>query len=548
MKNTFLYSLIGLSLLLSRPAIGQEQVSIDIQQKYQTIDGFGGSLAYYDGWLPAHPNRSKIYDYLFSDLGLSILRLRNTYMNEGGDNPDMNNSETIVSEGKKRSSFDIMISSWSPPGKYKSNGQPANDETMASLATDSAGNFVYAGFADWWYKSLVEYKNKGIDAKYISIQNEPNWNPGYEGCIFMPQEQVVYDSKLDSNVRVASYAKAFTSVYDTLAEKSTNLSIVPKMIGPEVLGIENAWSGRPSDYTKTMDMSKCYAVAHHLYTGADAANMAILANQYPDKPKMQTEFSDKDWFTLSQVIQNSLTVENVTAYLVWDMFWPGENSLIITDFPWDRSQWVYPDGFKVTSKFYMFKQFAGFIKPGWIRVAASSTGSSVKSSAFISPDSSKMSIVLINTSDNEDSVAIAPENFYIDSGRIYSTTETLNCSLTGDYTGDYTGGTVKIPGKSVSTVTLALSYDIPQNIKSNQDSQNGLMLYPNPFTTETTLDLQKFTDNAEIAIYNVNGQLISRSKTSGNGFVKIGASLEKGIYLLMITDGAKKISFKMIKQ
>jgi glucuronoarabinoxylan endo-1,4-beta-xylanase len=548
MKNIFLYSLTGLSLLFSQSVAGQETLTVDIANKYQTIDGFGGSLAYYDGWLPAHPNRSKIYDYLFSDLGMSILRLRNTFMDEGGNNPDMDNSATIVAEGKKRSSFDIMISSWSPAGKYKSNGKPANDGTMATLATDTAGNFVYGGFADWWYQSLIEYKKKGIDAAYISIQNEPNWNPDYEGCIFMPQEQVVYDTKLDSNVKVASYAKAFTSVYDTIAENSASLSMVPKMIGPEVLGIENAWSGRPSDYTKYMDMSECYAVAHHLYTGADAANMAILANKYPDKPKMQTEYSDKDWFTLSEIIQNSLVVENVTAYLVWDMFWPGENSLIITDFPWDRSQWAYPDGFKVTTKYYMFKQFAKFIKPGWIRVNASVSGSSVKSSAFISPDSSKMSIVLINTSDNEDSVTIAPENFYIDSGKIYSTTETLNCSLTDDYTGDYTGGTVKIPGKSVSTVTLALSYSVPQNIKSNPDNQKGLMVYPNPFTTETTLDLQKFSNDAEIAIYNVNGQLIARKKTSGNDFVKIGASLEKGIYLLMITDGAKKISLSMIKQ
>jgi glucuronoarabinoxylan endo-1,4-beta-xylanase len=274
-------------------AQGQKQVTVKTSIKKQTIDGFGGSIAYYENWVVAHPKRSMIYDYLFRDLGLSILRSRNMYMDEGGTNNGVNDTKTIISEGKKRSSFDVMLSSWSPPGKYKSNGKPANDETMATLATDASGNFVYGDFAKWWYKSLLDYKAKGIDIKYVSIQNEPNWNPSYEGCIFMPTEQTVYDKKLAVNVKVASYTKAFNAVYDTLAKYKSNLNISPKMIGPEVLGIENAWSGRPGDYTKTMDMTKCYAVAHHLYTGTDPAtmvtNMTVLNTAYPTIAKMQTE-------------------------------------------------------------------------------------------------------------------------------------------------------------------------------------------------------------------------------------------------------------------
>ncbi len=543
MNKQRLISFICIGLLATLTSKGQKNISIDATQQKQTIDGFGGSLAYYDGWLPAHPNRSLIYDYLFRDLGLSILRLRNTYMNEGGNNPDMDNSKLIVAEAKKRGSFDIMISSWSPPGKYKSNGKPANDETMASLALDSAGNFVYGDFAKWWYKSLLEYKKIGIEPKYISIQNEPNWNPGYEGCIFMPNEQVVNDKILGKNVKVASYAKAFNSVYDTIAKYKANLNIEPKMIGPEVLGIENAWSGRPEDYTKYMNMTKCYAMAHHLYTGANTGNMSILNNLYPDKPKMQTEYSDKEWFELSKIIQSSLVSENVTAYLVWDTFWPGESSLITTDFPWNSAQWVYPKGFKVTTKYYMFKQFAYFIKPGWKRVSASISGTSVTSSAFINPENTQMSIVLINTATNEDSVTISPKSFTISSGKIYATTESLNCSLIGDYS----GGTVVIPGTSVTTISLQLSTNTT-GLDIKKDKNNVPLIYPNPFSTESNLDLRNFDPGATIEIYNLMGKALYQKKVVGNSLYKIGAELTNGVYILNVTDGQKKMTSKIVKQ
>ncbi|MGE5394546.1 MAG: glycoside hydrolase, partial [Candidatus Saccharibacteria bacterium] len=267
MKRITVFIALLLGLITVQAAFAQKPVIVKTTSKKQTIDGFGGSIAYYEGWVVAHPKRAMIYDYLFRDLGLSIFRTRNMYMNEGAYNQGVVDTRSIILEGKKRSSFDVLMSSWSPPGKYKSNGKPANDETMATLAVDTAGHFVYGDFAKWWLKSLLEYKSKGIDIKYLSIQNEPNWNPGYEGCIFMPTEQTVLDKKLGVNVKVASYTKAFNAVYDTLSKYSASLNIQPKMIGPEVLGIENAWGGRPGDYTKTMDMTKCYAVAHHLYTG-----------------------------------------------------------------------------------------------------------------------------------------------------------------------------------------------------------------------------------------------------------------------------------------
>ena len=115
--------LIGMLILLLVAGFvsGQKKIVVNTAVKKQTIDGFGGSIAYYENWVVSHPKRTLIYDYLFRDLGLSILRTRNMYMNEGAANQGVTDTRTIVQEGKKRSSFDLMMSSWSPPGKYKSN-------------------------------------------------------------------------------------------------------------------------------------------------------------------------------------------------------------------------------------------------------------------------------------------------------------------------------------------------------------------------------------------------------------------------------------------
>jgi O-glycosyl hydrolase len=417
---------------------------------------------------------------------------------------------------------------------------------MATLATDATGNFVYGDFAKWWYNFLLDYKAKGFDIKYISIQNEPNWNPGYEGCIFMPNEQTVFDKILAKNVKVASYATAFNAVYDTLAKYSSNLNINPKMIGPEVLGIENAWSGRPGDYTKYMNMTKCYAVAHHLYTGTDAAttvtNMTILNNAYPAIAKMQTEYSDKDWLTLSQIIHNSLVVENVSAYLVWEIIWPGSDFIDMEN-SWTSGSWVNPNGFKVGTKYYAFKQYAYFIKPGYSRIETAGITTTLKVSAFLSPDGKNMSIVAINTSTAKDSISISPQNFTVSLGNIYRTSETENCILLGVYS----GGNIVLPPKSITTIALQ---GLPQNvgIKTIYNEESQVLAFPNPFSSEITLNLKNFSANTVIEVSNLSGQVLYREKVENITSGKIGSELPKGIYFLGITDGDKRITKKIIKQ
>jgi len=77
----------------------------------------------------------------------------------------------------------IMISSWSPPGRLKSNGK-----TVGGTLAKIDGKYVYSDFAQWWYDSVAAYAKAGVKADYISIQNEPEYEAKWDSCKFSPTE------------------------------------------------------------------------------------------------------------------------------------------------------------------------------------------------------------------------------------------------------------------------------------------------------------------------------------------------------------------------
>ena len=52
---------------------------VDINTTYQTMDGFGGGITWYNGTLHDSPQKQAICDALFTDLDLDIVRIRNAY-------------------------------------------------------------------------------------------------------------------------------------------------------------------------------------------------------------------------------------------------------------------------------------------------------------------------------------------------------------------------------------------------------------------------------------------------------------------------------------
>jgi glucuronoarabinoxylan endo-1,4-beta-xylanase len=371
--------------------------NINPQITYQTIEGLGGAMAFYQGWVPAHPYKLEIYTNAFAGLNLSMLRLGDWYRYDAGFasvGGDGQVTGDIISNANRILGHPVPVymSSWSPPAFLKSNGQVGNGGTLIT----TNGGYAYTNFAQYWYDSLQAYGVNGVSPSWISIQNEPDWTASYDSCLFDPAETTN-----------ASYSKALDATYQRLA----SLPTPPKLLGPECVGIG---FNDVQHYAATMNAGSFYGLAHHLYGGSTDgspdgydANLKALTNVFPAKPHFMTEFGYPDMINTACLIHDCLTVEQDVGFNYWSLVWPvGGNGLVQIENPFaSRSTWtnappgVTTDshGWWLTPAYWAMKHFSYFIQPGYRRVNASDTDPNVRASAFLSPDASQLVVVLINT-------------------------------------------------------------------------------------------------------------------------------------------------------
>ena len=175
-KNLQMATTVVVLCLLFTQTLIAATGTVDVATRYQMIEGFGASGAWYESWLTSNTEREEIYDLLFDDLGIDIYRIRNTY---DYDAVYMNNTAVIVAEALERNpDLKIMVSSWSPPTYLKSTGA-LNSGTLIGGPDD----YDYEGFAQWLYESIIAWSSYGVNPDYINIQNEPDWD-GNDRCLF----------------------------------------------------------------------------------------------------------------------------------------------------------------------------------------------------------------------------------------------------------------------------------------------------------------------------------------------------------------------------
>ncbi len=400
--------IIILILYISLPILSVEvenEYTIDTNKTYQEMVGFGASIAWYDNFLTAHPNKEEIYDVIFEELGLDILRLQNWY---GKRSRVGEYTEEIVEEAEKSLGYPvkILITSWAPPRELKSNDDVKNGGTLKKVN----GEYVYDQFADYWYDSLKAYEKVGIVADYISIQNEPDYEADWNSCLFMPTETDEF----------AGYDKALDAVYKKLNKEMED---PPKLLGPETIGMGYT---EFYNYLEEMNIDYIYGIAHHLYRGGTHSNptsfrynMQQLDKKYKDMPKFQTEFERGDnGFKTAWLIHNALTEENVNAYLYWDLIWDN-GGLVVLENPWFKTQWRTDKGYYKSEEYYALQHYSKFIGKGYKRVDVNGGSNKIKVSAFISPDKKELVFVAINTLILEKEITLTFPNFMILDTEIY---------------------------------------------------------------------------------------------------------------------------------
>jgi glucuronoarabinoxylan endo-1,4-beta-xylanase len=427
-------------------------VSVDETLRYQTLEGFGTSFGFAEDELAAHPHKLAIYDAM-ADAGLDALRFGNRH--EGTLEPLRAAGEIVVAMRERLGRTPLLfMTSASPPAALKANGSRTCagnpiDCTLASLPT---GEFDYAGLANYFRTSLAAYASVGIEPDFLSIQNNPNWVPPADnalpGCRFLPREgtATVTVDGVATEVAYPGYAEAIAAVRSALAD----LPAAPKLAAPEVTGV-----GSVDDFLSALSVSTFDSVAIHLY-GEDAASIdeakfAPIRSiaERTGRPVQQTEMR-ADGLDTAILVQHALTHGGASLYL--------QNDLTrSSDDPADVALFLLgSDHFETRLPYHALAHFAKHTDPGWIRVAASSEASDVLSSAFLAPDASALTLILVNASDRLQRVRLGFGALRAELER----TEVRRTVFSGVERSTSLGelsdtGIVEMPAKSVVTVALA---------------------------------------------------------------------------------------------
>lgn len=419
-------------------------VTVDIGTRFQVMEGFGGSLAFYVNFLTEHPNRAEIYNLIFRDLGLDILRVGNWYQTSTVDAP------TVAAVAAAAASLGhpprLLMSSWSPPASLKSNADVNNGGTLIQ----QTGAYAYDAFGDWWRAALVAYAARGVRPDFISVQNEPDYRATWQTCLFGPIEGV---DAVNGNLAVAGYDRAFEAVY----ARVQTLSPIPQVLGPEVSGIA---SMKLQGYLGRLNLAHVGAIAHHLYSGGNATNpdsfntaLQGVATAAGTKPRFMTEYAPtpQDMFTTAWLINNAVTVEGVSAYIYWDLTWQPPSGLVMTENPFDTASWTTPRGYTIHDPYYALKHFARWVDTGWTRVGATASAAAVKTSAFVSPDGRQTTLVMLNTGTASLNVTVSTGAWTFSSSDAFQTVGADRTRELGPLAGSRV---VVMPARSIVTVTF----------------------------------------------------------------------------------------------
>jgi len=388
----------GVCTPIPDPAVA---VTVDGSSQYQTLIGFGASLAYSDDEIAEHAQSAALYEAMFADSGLDILRLRNRY---DGDNLDDLTAASQIVEGVSQGLGQpptMMMTAGSPPAVLKANGSrdcSGNPDTC-TLVQLGDGGFDYAGFGTHWRASLDAYASVGVVPDFVTVQNNPNWIPAegetLEACRFLPTEGTATVSVDGSDVEVP--LPGLAQALEAVATELDGLASVPSIVAPEVTNYEVV-----AEYAPSLDFTIVDAIGHHMY-GTDPAAiddeaLAALGEfaQEQDRPLLQTEMRE-DGLDTAILMHHVLAVEGAAAYL--------QNDFVTSAFSLEPDEAALialtEEDFTIQAPYHALRHYALHTDPGWVRVAAASDTEDLLASAWLSPEEDALTVILVNAGPTE---------------------------------------------------------------------------------------------------------------------------------------------------
>ena len=366
----------------------------------QTMQGFGAYGAF-------APMGSTYQNLFFNTLGYSLLRESvpmgntdcstvNSTCATGGTqgNPFIAaDAEACVADGCK-----VWASVSSPPASMKTNGSLNCTTTSATLISGDYGTF--ATYLSNFIASVQTYDSVPLYA--ISPQNEPDTciNGVEPTSAFSGMTGSQLDTFIKSNLGPTMTSAGQTSTLIAMPETGSYGDLTTYGNTCMADGSCSSYVGLTNfhDYDNASSPTNPYSTSKYWETEVSAPPPP------PGVPNSTWDPSINDALYWSQMVHTNL-VNGVTA---WHYFWYvdplSENT---------NSALVNPSqSTAIALRAYAIAQWAKFVRPGWMRIAATANPvSGVDVTAFKAPSGGNFAIVAVNTNGSNENVTFSLSGF-----------------------------------------------------------------------------------------------------------------------------------------
>ena len=396
----------GLIVATQSPASAASTVSVNGGTTFQTIDGFGISEAFNQAnsirTLTGTAQKQAL-DMLFSPTagaGFTILRsiipsdpadtmepnapasptATPTYVWDGTNDATDEGQLWLAKQAKTYGVTEFYNDAWSAPGFMKTNGNEANGGSLCGTpnATCASGDWRQA-YANYLVQHAKNWASQGVAPAFLGFANEPSLTASYSSMLVDPSQAASFLSVLSPTLKASG-----------LSTKATCCDTLGFNLLPSYTSSVNANSAAVSDLG---------AFTSHGYSGAPASAVSGSSG----KSLWESEWSvngstfDTAWddgspsagFTWAQQVQTGMTSANLTAFLY---FWGISNTSHDSSLVGLSGSTLTP-----TKRFYALANYSKFIRPGAVRIGATSGDSNLSVSAYKNGDGS-VAIVVLNSS------------------------------------------------------------------------------------------------------------------------------------------------------
>ncbi|MCR5156737.1 MAG: glucosylceramidase [Butyrivibrio sp.] len=392
------------------PAGEMKLVAVYPEEQETTIRGFGGAFteaAAHTYCTLGEDKRKELITDLFGDEGLryNIGRIHMnscdfalgnyTYIEEGDESLstfDIAHDEKeiipMIEAAKKELGRQpvLIMAPWSPPSFMKTNGEMNHGGELKSEYRKL--------WADYYVKFIQEYKKRGVDISFTSIQNEPNATQTWDSCRYNADQEAEFaveylgpaleKAGMLGDVRILVWDHNKEIAYDRFRQ---------------IMGREAA-----DKYI--------FGCAVHWYTGDHFENLGLIKKHFPSKEIFFTEgcveysrFSGEGDLHNAEMYAHQMLGNlkgGITAIFDWNLivdYQGGPNHVgNYCDAPIKANE--AGDDYEKKLSYYYIGHFSRYVKEGAKLIVSSGYSDKVESVAFLNPDGERV-VVLLNRADED---------------------------------------------------------------------------------------------------------------------------------------------------